>query len=249
MPTVRLNISPSLCFFDDALWLFKLLLCLNIKYSMIISLFIAILPSHLNVWLLRRLGARIGNGCYIGMSIIHSSSIEIGDCVYIASFNLFHRLTKLKLEDGSRVNGFNWITGAGTGAFTLGMQSAITRFHFFESSGSIYIGNNSIIAGRNSHFFTHGISSTNLDDVRSIVIGPWCYVGSSSRFVPGSEVGKGTFVGMGSVVTKKFTESYVLIAGNPAGIKKRLDIADAYFSRPFLPHEHHPMGYTPGAYD
>jgi acetyltransferase-like isoleucine patch superfamily enzyme len=213
--------------------------------ALLSAFLVAILPSRIKIWVLRQMGARIGRGCHIGLSVIHAREIEIGDHVRIASFNLLHRLTALKMGQGSRMNGFNWITGAGTGEFVLGHHSAVTRLHFFEASGSIYIGDNSIVAGRGSHFFTHGISSTNLDDVRPIVIGPWCYVGSSSRFVPGCCLSEGTFVGMGAVVTKRFAELYVLVAGNPAVIKKHLSDKDAYFDRAYLPHDHHPPGYSP----
>ncbi|HAJ45577.1 MAG TPA: hypothetical protein DCL54_03235 [Alphaproteobacteria bacterium] len=207
----------------------------------------ALLPSTLRIWLLRRRGATIGAGCHIGaFTILDASNIHLGDCVQIASFNLVHRLSRLDMGNGSRMNGFNWITGAGTGRLEVGKNSAITRFHFFEASGDITIGENSIIAGRDSHFFTHGISATNLDDVRSIRIGSWCYIGSSSRFVPGSGVSKGTFVGMGSVVTKPFTEEFLLIAGNPAQMKKQLSSTDVYFDRAFLPHDHHPTNYRGG---
>lgn len=213
--------------------------------KLLVAFLVALLPSRAKIWLLRRMGACIGRGCYIGLSVIHAQKIEIGDHVRIASFNLLHRLTSLKMGQGSRMNGFNWITGAGMGEFILGHHSAITRLHFFDASGSIDIGDNSIVAGRGSHFFTHGISSTNLDDLRPIVIGPWCYVGSSSRFVPGSGVSDGTFVGMGSVVTKRFADPYVLVAGNPAVIKKRLSSKGVYFDRPFMPHDHQPRGYAP----
>ena len=192
---------------------------------------------------MRRLGATIGNHCYIGLTVLDAKSIVIGDNVKIASFNLIHRLNELYLGDGSRLNGFNWITGAGAGIFFLGRNSAITRLHFFEASGNITIEENSIVAGRGSHFFTHGISSTNLDDIRQIRIGRWCYIGSSSRFVPGSCVACGTFVGLGSVVTKPFDEQYVLLCGSPAVLKKKLTSTDAYFNRGFLPHDHHVETY------
>lgn len=209
------------------------------------SLAVALLPSRLKIWVLRRRGARIGQGCWIGLTLIDADELELGDHVRIASFNLLHRLAALRMGQGSRMNGFNWITGAGTGSFELGHHSAITRLHFFEASGSIFVGDNTIIAGRGSHFFTHGISSTNLDEVRPIVIDAWCYVGSSSRFVPGSAVGRGTFVGMGSVVTKAFADRFVLLAGSPAIVRKQLSAQDVYFSRPYLPHDHHPPGYAP----
>jgi acetyltransferase-like isoleucine patch superfamily enzyme len=207
---------------------------------------VVFLPSVLKIAYYRARGAKIGKNCFVGFTIINSKTIELGDNVQIASFNLIHRLDEFSMKSGSRMNGFNWITGAGTGSFSLGRNSAITRLHFFEASASIYIDDNTIIAGRNSHFFTHGISSTNLDDMRPIHIGPWCYIGSSSRFVPGAEVAEGTFVGMGSVVTKKFAETHVLLGGVPATIKKKLSPEDVYFNRPFLPHDHHPPNYDGG---
>lgn len=207
---------------------------------------IALLPSFLKIAILRARGARIGRGCRIGLSIIDAKIIRIGDHVQIASFNLIHRVDHLELGTGSRMNGFNWITGARTGSFKLGRNSAITRFHFFEASANIIIEHDTIIAGRDSHFFTHGISSTNLDDMRAIIIGPWCYIGSSVRFIPGAGVAEGTFVGMGSVVTHRHSDMYVLIAGAPAQVKKALTREDAYFCRPFLPHDHHPPSYDGG---
>lgn len=213
----------------------------TVIYAILLSFF----PSFIRIPLLRRRGARIGVGCRIGFfTVIDCAEIEIGDCVQIASFNLIHRLVSLKMGSGSRMNGFNWITGARTGSLVVGENAAITRLHFFECSGDIHLGPNSIIAGRGSHFFTHGISSQKLEDIRPIKIGSWCYVGSSSRFVPGSGVSRGTFVGMGSVVSRLHSDEYVLLAGNPARVRKHLAPDDIYFDRPFMPHDHHPENYT-----
>jgi acetyltransferase-like isoleucine patch superfamily enzyme len=208
--------------------------------------FVLLAPSFLRIRLLRRRGAKIGEGCFIGMSIIDAKEIEIGDHVRIASFNIIHRLSKLQMDDGSRMNGFNWITGAGKGYLLVGKNTAITRLHFFEASGGVILRENSIIAGRNTYFFTHGISSTNLNDVRPIEVGPWCYVGASSRFVPGASIARGTFVGMGAVISKPIEEEYVLVGGVPARVIKRLSAEDIYFNRAFLPHAHHPEGYDGG---
>ena len=211
--------------------------------GLIPNLLVALLPSWLKVFILRAKGATIGRNCWIGFSVIDASRIVIGDNVHVGHFNLLWRFNDLTLETGSAITMFNWITGARTGTFRLGRNIGITRFHFLEASAGIDIGSNCIIAGRNSHFFTHGISSTNLDDRRAINIGDWCYIGSGSRFVPGASVAACTFVGMGSVVTKASSESFILLAGAPAKIKKRLAPTDAYFARSHLPQAHHPAGY------
>lgn len=204
---------------------------------------IMLLPSRLKIALLRMRGASIGENCRIGFSLLDASEICIGDHVRVGHFNLLWRLTRLELETGSVIVMGNWITGARTGKFRLGRNSGITRFHFFEASGNIDIGSNCIVAGRGSHFFTHGISSIDLDSIRPITIGDWSYIGSGSRFVPGATVEKGTFVGMASVVTKGHTQSYCLIAGNPARSKKELSSGDVYFDRPYLPQAQHPTDY------
>lgn len=203
------------------------------------KLLLAMLPSKIKILYLRFKGAKIGKNCYIGISVVDANNLEIGDNVYIGHFNLLWRLKKFKIGTGSRITMCNWITGAFEGECNIGNNSAITRFHFLEAGSDINIGNNCIIAGRGSHFMTHGITSRNLDDRRAIVIEDWCYIGSSSRVVPGAKISHHTFVGMGSVITKVFNDSYVLIAGAPAIIKKNLSPNDAYFNRSHLPHEHH----------
>lgn len=208
-----------------------------------INLILLLMPSFFKIKIYRAMGCKIGKDCWIGISIINAKKIEISDNVRIGHFNLIWRLKELKIDSGSTINMFNWITGGKKGVFRIGRNSAITRFHFFEASANITIGNNSIVAGRGSHFYTHGISPTNLNDMRPIIIGDWCYIGSSSRFVPGAEIARGTFVGMGAIVTKKFEKEYVLIAGSPAIIKKQLSPLDPYFNRKFLPHAHHKKNY------
>lgn len=204
-----------------------------------IKFLLLFLPSKLKISIYRLLGAKIGKNSYIGFSIISADKIEIGECVYIGHFNLIWRLKNLELKSGSRIGQFNWVTGASSGSLTIGNNSAVTRFHFLESSADIIMGNNSIIAGRSSHFITHGLTPTSREDLRSIHISDWCYIGSSVRFVPGVFISDHSFVGMGAVVTKRFNEPYVLIAGNPAQVKKKLTKNDAYFSRDYLDHEHH----------
>jgi acetyltransferase-like isoleucine patch superfamily enzyme len=208
-----------------------------------LKLILAVLPSAIKIKIYRALGYKIGKNCYIGLAIIDAKDVNIGDCVYIGHLNLIWRLKRLDLESGSRLEFCNWITGAREGSFKLGRNSAIQRFHFFEASSNISLGDNCIIAGRNSHFFSHGISSTDLDVRRDIIIGNWSYVGSGVRFVPGAGVAECTFVGMGAVVTKRHGQGHVLIAGNPAAVKKNLSPEDLYFKRAYLPHCHHPKDY------
>jgi carbonic anhydrase/acetyltransferase-like protein (isoleucine patch superfamily) len=207
------------------------------------SLIIAFFPSPIKIWIFRRMGWHIGHKCYIGFSIVHANQVTLGNNVYIGHLNVIWRLQTLAMGSGSRINFKNWITGAHKGTFRLGKNSAVSGRHFLEASAEIIVGDNSIIAGRESQFFSHGISPGCLDDKRPIQIGDWCYIGSVSRFVPGAKVPSYCFVGMGSVVTKAHEEECMLLAGVPAKPRKKLNKKDAFFNRPFFPHAHHLSGY------
>jgi acetyltransferase-like isoleucine patch superfamily enzyme len=212
--------------------------------NIVVNLLITFLPNFLKIAIFRLRGAKIGKGCYVGFSLIDTRCFRMDDYAYIGHFNLIWRLKKLNVGRGSRINLLNWITGAGQGCFQIGNNSSVSVMHFFESSADIFIGSNTIVAGRASQFFTHGISPANLDDQRPIRIGDWCYVGSAARFTPGSSVSDFTFIGMGAVVTKNYEETYIMIGGAPAKPLKKLSDKDAYFKRPFMPHAHHPQHYS-----
>jgi len=217
------------------------------KHLKLVALLLtALLPNVLKIWLLRRRGAKIGRGCKIGVSLINAETINVGDYVFIGHFNILHKLSRLEMGCGSKIGNFNWITGGGAGGIFIGKNSSVRRFHFIEASGSVFIGDNTIVAGRDSLFFTHGLTPEDLDDVRPIKIGNWCYIGAACRFLPGSSIGDGTFVGMGSVVTKSHLATYVLLAGNPAAVRKDLPKDSEYFSRTFLRHSNHPNLYNGG---
>jgi acetyltransferase-like isoleucine patch superfamily enzyme len=81
-----------------------------------------------------------------------------------------------------------------------------------------------------------------IDYVKPLIIGSWCYVGSDVRFAPGAQIGHHTFVGMGAVVAGNHNEqNYVLLAGNPAMVRKKLPQDAPYFMQGFLRHIHHPQ--------
>lgn len=214
------------------------------KLSLIWAVVLALLPSRLTIALLRMGGARSGAGCYIGMSVLNARNLVLGDHVRIGHLNLLHRLSDLVMESGSKIESMNWVTGAGTGGLFMGRNSSIRRMHFFEASGSVRIGSNTIIAGRSSLFFTHGQAPGNINDVRPIEIGDWCYVGAATRFLPGSGVNDHSFVAMGAVVTKMHTESYVLIGGSPGRVVKEIEPGAIYFQRDRLRHTHHPKDWV-----
>jgi len=212
----------------------KLLLCVLLLF----------MPNFIKILLLRLSGAKIGKKVKIGFSIVIAKNLILEDFTRIGHFNLIWRLNNLTLKRGSVIFFGNWITGARSGSFLLGANSGITRFHFFESSGNISIGSNSIVAGRSSVFYCHGLTPRSLNFVDHIKIGDWCYIGSNSKFSPGGSIGNNTFVAMAGLVSKNFTnESYILLGGIPVKKIKSYNSNSVYWQRPYLSQAHHPRDY------
>jgi acetyltransferase-like isoleucine patch superfamily enzyme len=104
--------------------------------------------------------------------------------------------------------------------------------HYFDVQDSFMIGAYTVIAGRASVFFTHYLDVlNNKQATKPISIGDYCMIGSNVHFAPGASIADCCVVGMAAVVAKPFTESFSLIAGNPAQVIKKLPEDAAYFRR------------------
>jgi acetyltransferase-like isoleucine patch superfamily enzyme len=94
--------------------------------------------------------------------------------------------------------------------------------------GQIYIGRGTYIAPN------VGIVTTNHDPAdpsrhlppKDVRLGERCWIGMNSMILPGVELGAGTVVAAGSVVTKSFPEGRCIIAGNPARLLRMVEAAD-----------------------
>ncbi|KAK3302907.1 acetyltransferase-like protein [Chaetomium strumarium] len=72
-------------------------------------------------------------------------------------------------------------------------------------------------------FVRNGISGP--ENGKPITVGEDCWFGGNAIVCPGVTIGRGVTVGAGSVVTKDVPD-FVVVAGNPARIIKRLEVAD-----------------------
>lgn len=91
--------------------------------------------------------------------------------------------------------------------------------------GKIVIGDGSLFSNNIEIHNTdyHGIynfKGERINPEKDIEIGKSVWVGLGSKILKGTEIADNVVVGCGSLVTGQFTDSYVIIAGNPAKIVK-----------------------------
>jgi len=206
-----------------------------------LPLILMLLPSIIKIKILTYIGHDIHSTAYIGFSYLDVCRISMGPHSYIGHGNVFKYLERLCMGEGSRIERWNRISSGLSykGELSIGKRSALTLRHYLDVCHHIVIGEDTIIAGQRSTFFTHSKGIDCVDYAKPIYIGNWCYVGSNVCFVPGAKIGNGVFVGMGSVISgDKQDMNYVLLVGNPARIKRSIDQYSAYFLQGPLEHAH-----------
>lgn len=96
--------------------------------------------------------------------------------------------------------------------FEKGSEVTIGEGCMLASDTAIWASDTHAILDQSGHLTNHGIS---------IHIGNRVWVGAGSKIGKNTAISDNSIVGWGSVVTKKFNEAGVVIAGNPARIVKR----------------------------
>ncbi|TYA71417.1 acyltransferase [Seonamhaeicola marinus] len=174
----------------------------------------------MKIYLLKRLFSyEIGSNVKIGRAIINCKDVSIGDNVSIGNRNTF---SCKSLKIGANTKIFSGNLFLGNGEFSIGENSRIINNHFFDLYNNIALGNNTWVAGRDSQFWTHGsIHTKTATKDLSIKIENNVYIGSASRFAPGTKLSSTNLVGLGSIVSGNFNTTNTIIMGNPAKIVKQ----------------------------
>jgi len=206
-----------------------------------IGLLLLPMPSAIKVLVLRWLGHNVHRTAYIGFSYLGVRKITMEENTYIGTGNIFTHLDQLEMKAGSRINRWNRFTSGPMykGCLRLLTRASISLRHYFDVCDLVQIGENTIVAGHHSTFFTHSKGVEVIDYTKPIIIGDWCYLGSNLKAVPGVKLGHHCFVGMGSVLVGDYsTVNFSLVAGNPAKARKKLSPDSAYFQQKEIVHPH-----------
>ena len=191
-----------------------------------------VLPQPLKQFLYRRVfGWQIGKGVQIGLSFLQAGEVTLGDHVKIGHFNIFRNLKRVVIGEGTYIANFNQIFGAAyphwKSELIVGEKVDFMSRHFVDVGGSVEIGNRVVMGGRDTQIWSHSrtvVSGPESLQPSSVRIGDDVYVGARATLI-GCDIPAGALVGAGSVVLKSFAPEAcrLLIAGNPAAIRKRYE--------------------------
>jgi acetyltransferase-like isoleucine patch superfamily enzyme len=212
-----------------------------------IQIFLFIFPWGIRRILLNKLFSYdLDKNAYIGFSIVLADKVKMDSNSKILHFNFCNGISLLSLSQNSTIGTFNYITGFPNIKslhfnhlqnrkchLVLEEHSAITSRHFIDCTTGVFIGKFTTIAGIRSQIFTHSINlKRNIQDGKSVYIGDYCFVGTRVVVLPGSILPNFSILGAASLLNKQFSDEYVLYAGNPSTMQKKLKPQDyLYFSR------------------
>ncbi len=181
-------------------------------------------------WYRWLLGWRVGKGVHIGLSYLDAKEVDLGDGVRIGHFNVVRSVARFVVGRQTVIANFNMVVGARerapgwSRALLVGEGVYLTSHHFFDVAGEVVIGDRTIVAGRETHFWSHTIllrSDRLVLTPLKLHVGRDCYIGARATLLFCS-LPDGCLVGAGSVVTRSFepADGRQLIAGNPADVRK-----------------------------
>lgn len=174
-------------------------------------------------------GFQIARSAKIRMfNFLDTRELVLKDHAEIRGFgNIFLSVYHVELDEYARIGGprigLNLFRGTANkrhrppARLRLGKCALIELFHYFDICGPIEIGNNVVIGGIRSVFFTHVLYK---DVCEPIVIKDDVYVGSNCLFQMGVTIAERCVVGMGAVVVKSVERPGAFIAGVPAKVVK-----------------------------
>jgi acetyltransferase-like isoleucine patch superfamily enzyme len=178
----------------------------------------------------------IENSAYLNSTVFdiigrnNSIQIENGVCLNNAAFSIRGNDNKIIIGEGAGCHLGCIITQYGHNTYCeIGTHTTIEQANFcvLENNSKIVVGKNCMISlGINirtgdNHLMIDQTSGERINYAKDVIIKDHVWLGLNCTILKGTAIEKDSIVGYGSVVTKAFEESNVVIAGNPAKIVKR----------------------------
>lgn len=189
-----------------------------------IALLAVFLPMPVKRWIYNTIfGWSVSRSARVGLSLLHGNFVTLEAGCYIGHFNIFKELGEIAFGENVYVKHFNHFFAQDMPEFKtrelrVGDRSQIMSHHFFDISGTVRLGTDCIVGGRDSQFWSHsafGRGTSRQLEPRTLQVGDFCYIGARATLVH-CAVPNGCTVAAGAVVNGTFDEEDSVIAGNPA---------------------------------
>jgi acetyltransferase-like isoleucine patch superfamily enzyme len=191
--------------------------------SKVASIFFKEISNKSNIWLsLVYYEKGVIENCHIGpFNLLICNKLKLSNYAKLGRLNKIVVNGELLLNNKASIGNRNVFTSAMSpkvyidrGSLEMGPNSIITSDHFFDLMGHIFIGSESVIAGKGSQFWTH---SYNHHPFRhrvdgDIHIGSDVYLGSRVIMLPDSRIGDGCAVGAGAVISGSLEDEIVAVS-------------------------------------
>lgn len=202
-------------------------------------------------WALRRrllqicFGYVIDPTARIGLAWVLPDRLVMGPGSRIHSLTVCKGLSLLRLDEEATIGRGNWITAfpqAGKRHFEhqqdrrahliVGRHASITNRHIIDCTNAVTVGPFATVAGFRSQILSHSID---LDACRQssapITIGEYCFVGTDSVLLGGSELPARSVLAAKSLLNRRYADEGWIYAGVPARPIKALATGMGYFVR------------------
>jgi acetyltransferase-like isoleucine patch superfamily enzyme len=155
------------------------------------------------------------------LNVIRIDSLEMRRGALIGKLNFFSKLKRLQLSEDACILHRNFIGGTfgtsvecGREELLVGRSSQISLSCFLDLSDRITLGENVVIAGSGTQFWTHGFDHRRSRSIAPIAIGNNVFIGAASTVVQGVQVCPDVTVGAGSVVHRRIVEPGLYVSNN-----------------------------------
>lgn len=190
------------------------------------ALVAVVCPQPVKRAIYRALGHSVAGDARIGLSLIDVERMVLGPGAFIGHFNVVKELRSFEVGRGAYVRHLNTLSGARydgwPASLRIGEDAQLMNRHFIDAGGEVVIGARSILAGRDTHVWSHDRRPTERGvelTWQRVEVGEDCYVGARSTLLPRASLGAGATLGAASVLTggARGARGEVL-AGNPARV-------------------------------
>lgn len=209
----------------------------------VVQLLVLAVPWRARRHVLRLLGFDLAPTARIGLSVVLSDTVVMGEGACIGNFNVVRNIEELVLEAGAAIGNWNHVSGiprclpqlAATErriALVMGRGALMTNRHQVDCSSLVTLEENSLVAGAGSTIASHWIDlQTWTMRSSAIVVGAHSMVGTRCILLGGARLPARSALGAGSVLRTAEIVTERIYAGVPAVEVAPIDATAKFFVR------------------